>query len=144
MLPKISIVIPTLNQGSFIEQTLASVFGQNWTALEVIVVDGGSTDQTRDVVERYPVTHFISEPDRGQSEAINKGMRLARGDILAWLNSDDYYLPLTLQRVAAVLGDDSGPRLLYGGSLYLYTEEDRARVFHAPPTIASASWSIVT
>jgi hypothetical protein len=60
-------------------------------------------------------------------------MRLARGDILTWLNSDDYYLPLTLQRIATVLGDDRAPRLLYGGSLYLYTAEDRARVFHAPP-----------
>jgi glycosyltransferase involved in cell wall biosynthesis len=131
--PRISVVIPTLNQGPFIEETLASVFGQNWPQLEVIVVDGGSKDQTREIVERYPVTHFISEPDRGQADAINKGMRLARGDILTWLNSDDYYLPLTLQRVAAALGSDPTARLVYGGCLYLYTQDDRARVVHAPP-----------
>jgi glycosyltransferase involved in cell wall biosynthesis len=130
--PQISIVVPTLNQGPFIEQTLASIAGQNWARLELIVIDGGSTDGTKEIVERYPVTHFVSEPDKGQADAINKGMRLARGDILTWLNSDDYYLPLALAQIAKVLGDDPKPRLVYGGSLYLYTQEDRARVVHAP------------
>ena len=132
MQPLISVVIPTLNQAAFIEQTLASIFGQNWPRLEVIVVDGGSTDGTREIVERFPVTHFISEKDRGQADAINKGMRLAKGGILAWLNSDDYYLPLTLQRIAAMLGDDPAPRLVYGGSIYVAPHENHARLFPAP------------
>lgn len=80
--PLISIVVPTLNQARFIEQTLASIAGLGWPRLELLVINGGSTDGTREIVERYAhvVTHFISEPDRGQGDAINKGMRLARGD----------------------------------------------------------------
>jgi len=113
--PLISIVVPTLNQARFIEQTLASITGQNWPRTELIVIDGGSTDGTREIVQRFPVAHFVSEPDRGQADAINKGMRLAKGDILAWLNSDDYYLPLAFSRVVAALGDLSKPRLVYGG-----------------------------
>src|SRR5262245_28017891 len=93
--PLVSIVVPTLNQAAYIGQTLASMVGQCWPRMEIIVVDGGSTDGTADVVREFgsAVTHFISEPDRGQGDAINKGFRLATGQILAWLNSDDYYLP---------------------------------------------------
>ena len=81
----ISIVVPTLNQGAFIEQTLASIAGQQWPQLELIVIDGGSQDGTHAIVEKYRhvITHFLSEPDRGQVDAINKGMRLATGSILA-------------------------------------------------------------
>ena len=129
--PLISVVVPTLNQARFIEQTLASIVGQNWPRLELIVIDGGSTDGTREIVERYPVTHFVSEPDRGQCDAINKGMRLARGDILAWLNSDDYYLPLALARAAAALGEVSTPKLVHGGCLMIYQSEDRGVIGHA-------------
>lgn len=131
--PLISIVVPTLNQARFIEQTLASIAGQSWPRTEIFVIDGGSTDGTREIVERYAnvVTHFLSEPDRGQADAINKGFRLARGDILAWLNSDDYYLPLALQRAAAVLGDISQPRLVHGSVLLLFENEDRGRIARA-------------
>jgi glycosyltransferase involved in cell wall biosynthesis len=131
--PLISIVVPTLNQAAFIEQTLASIAGQNWPRTEILVIDGGSTDGTREIVERYAhvVTHFISEPDRGQADAINKGFRLARGDILAWLNSDDYYLPLAFQRAAAALGDISQSRLVHGGVLLLFENENRGRLARA-------------
>jgi hypothetical protein len=131
--PLISIVVPTLNQARFIEQTLASIAGQNWPRTEILVIDGGSTDGTREIVERYAnvVTHFLSEPDRGQADAINKGFRLARGDILAWLNSDDYYLPLALQRAATALGDVSQPRLVHGSVLLLLENEDRGRIARA-------------
>ena len=131
--PLISIVVPTLNQARFIEQTLASVVGQNWPHFELIVIDGGSTDGTHSVVEKYPVTHFLSEPDHGQADAINKGMRLAQGDILAWLNSDDYYLPLTLARVARALGDTSQPRLVYGACLLWFEDDQRTRVMQPGP-----------
>jgi glycosyltransferase involved in cell wall biosynthesis len=126
--PLISIIIPTLNQARFIEQTLASVSGQGWPRLEIIVVDGGSSDGTHAIIERYHhvVTHFISEPDTGQANAINKGMRLAKGDILAWLNSDDYYLPLTLARAAAGLENLTRPHLVYGGCLMLFERAQRA------------------
>ena len=99
------------------------------------MIDGGSTDGTRAIVERYAahVTHFISEPDRGQADAINKGMRLATGDILAWLNSDDYYLPLALARAASALGDVAQPRLVYGDCLMLLENKGRGRVARAEP-----------
>jgi glycosyltransferase involved in cell wall biosynthesis len=129
--PLISIVVPSFNQGRFIEQTLASVAGQCWPRLELIVVDGGSTDETREVVERYRhvVTHFISEPDRGQADAINKGFRLAEGDILAWLNSDDFYLPCTLQKIALALGDWRAPALATGGVLCMFEGKAQAQAF---------------
>jgi glycosyltransferase involved in cell wall biosynthesis len=127
--PLISIIVPTLNQAAFIEQTLASIVDQGWPRLELIVIDGGSTDGTRAIVERFgaQVTRFVSEPDGGQAEAINKGMRLATGDILAWLNSDDYYLPQTLARAVAALGDTTQPRLVYGGCRLLFEADGRVK-----------------
>lgn len=135
MTPLISIIVPTLNQGQFIEQTLASIAGQRWPRLEVIVIDGGSTDDTREVIERYRdiVTTFISEPDKGQADAVNKGMRLAKGGILAWLNSDDFYLPCTLQKIAALLGDPAQSRLVCGGVLCMYEGMAAAKAFLPPP-----------
>jgi len=135
MPPLISIIVPTLNQAAFIEQTLASIVGQGWPRLELIVIDGGSTDGTRVIVERFgaQVTLFVSEKDQGQADAINKGMRLANGDILAWLNSDDYYLPQTLARAAAALGDVTKPRLVYGGCRLLYEADGSTQDMHAEP-----------
>jgi glycosyltransferase involved in cell wall biosynthesis len=133
MTPLVSIVVPTYHQAQYIEQTLASIVGQNWPRLELIVIDGGSTDGTREIVERYPVQHFVSERDSGQGEAINKGFRLATGDVLAWLNSDDYYLPLTLARAIEALGDASKPQLIYGNTLLWYEQEQRAVVDRGRP-----------
>jgi glycosyltransferase involved in cell wall biosynthesis len=132
--PLISVVVPTLNQGHFIEQTLASIIGQGWPRLELIVIDGGSTDGTAEVIDRYrhAITHYVSEADRGQADAINKGMRLATGGILAWLNSDDMYLPCTLQRVARALGPPGEPRLVSGGCLAVWEGESKADAWLAP------------
>jgi GT2 family glycosyltransferase len=114
--PKISIVTVTLNQGDYLEETIRSVLLQGYPNLEYIVLDGGSTDQTPAILERYrhDLTYCISEPDEGQSNALNKGFRLATGDILAWLNSDDRYLPGTLFRVALAF-DTYGSDLVSGG-----------------------------
>jgi len=96
--PLVTIVTPSFNQGRFIRATVESVLAQQYPALEYIIIDGGSTDETAAVIRDYASRlrasrlRFVSEPDRGQSEAINKGFRLARGDILAWLNSDDILL----------------------------------------------------
>ena len=127
--PKISVVVPTYNQGQFIEQTLASIIGQQWPNLEILVIDGGSTDQTAQVVEKYrgSIAHFVSEKDSGQAEAINKGFRMATGDILCWLNSDDMYLPCTLERIAALLPSTSEPALVYGGCLMFFEQNKRAK-----------------
>jgi glycosyltransferase involved in cell wall biosynthesis len=92
-LPLVSIVTPSLNQGRFIEETIRSVLDQDYPRIEHIVVDGGSTDETLDVLRRYPQVTWRSEPDDGQADAVNKGFRMAKGEIFGWLNADDLYLP---------------------------------------------------
>jgi glycosyltransferase involved in cell wall biosynthesis len=133
--PLLSIIVPTLNQSRFIGQTLASIVGQCWPRTEIIVIDGGSTDGTREVVQRFgnAVTHFVSEHDRGQADAINKGFRLAKGDLLAWLNSDDYYLPAVIEKVAPLLGDGREPRLAYGGTVALNEAKGETKLWQASP-----------
>ncbi|WP_418513616.1 glycosyltransferase family 2 protein [Corallibacter sp.] len=100
--PKISIVTPSYNQGNFIEETITSVLAQQYPNLEYIVIDGGSTDNTLAILKKYDkqITYWVSEPDQGQSDAINKGFAKATGTILGWLNSDDYLLPNALFHIA--------------------------------------------
>jgi glycosyltransferase involved in cell wall biosynthesis len=100
--PKISIVTPTFNQGKYIEETIRSVLLQNYPNLEYIIIDGGSTDETIDIIKKYEpwLSYWVSEPDKGQSHAINKGLEKCTGDIFNWLNSDDWYFPYTLHEVA--------------------------------------------
>lgn len=93
--PLVSIITPSLNQGKFIEDTLESVRNQDYPNIEHIVVDGGSTDTTLDILKKHENTYslkWISEPDRGQSDAVNKGFKMARGSVIGWLNSDDAYI----------------------------------------------------
>lgn len=100
--PRISIITPSYNQAAYIEETLLSVFNQNYPNLQYIVIDGASTDGSVEILERYRdrLDHLVIEKDKGQTEAINKGLRLADGEILAWLNSDDIYGPGALHEVA--------------------------------------------
>lgn len=99
-LPKISIVTPSFNQAQFIRATIDSVLSQDYPNLEYFVIDGGSTDATVEILKSYgKKIKWVSEKDAGQTDAINKGLRMAKGDILAYLNSDDIYLPGTLMRV---------------------------------------------
>ena len=96
--PRISVVIPSFNQGQYIEETILSVIGQRYPNLEIIVIDGGSTDNTVEIIENYSSELFYwhSKKDQGQADAINQGINLSSGEILCWLNSDDMYLPGTL------------------------------------------------
>lgn len=99
-LPKITVITPSFNQGEFIEQTINSVLSQNYPDLEYIIMDGGSTDNTLEVLRKYDGRLlWTSEKDRGQSHAINKGLRIATGEIIAFLNSDDLYEPGSLMKV---------------------------------------------
>ena len=100
--PRISIVTPSYNQGRFIEETIRSVLLQGYPDLEYLVMDGGSTDSSVDIIRKYSpwLTDWVSEPDRGQAHAINKGFSRATGDLLAWINSDDVYLPDALRSFA--------------------------------------------
>lgn len=98
---KISIITPSFNQGQFLEQTIDSVLSQNHPNLEYIIIDGGSTDNSVEIIKKHEKhLHFwTSEKDNGQSDAINKGLKIATGDIINWLNSDDYYAPGSLKKV---------------------------------------------
>jgi glycosyltransferase involved in cell wall biosynthesis len=97
-LPKISIITPSFNQGQFIEETIRSVLLQGYPNLEYIIIDGGSTDNTLEIIEKYCdfIHYWISEKDKGQSDAINKGLKQATGTVFNWLNSDDFYVPNAL------------------------------------------------
>ncbi len=102
--PKISIVTPSFNQGAFIEQTILSVLNQNYPNLEYIIMDGGSTDNTIEIIKKYDskISFWSSEKDHGQTDAINKGFQKTTGDIFNWLNSDDYLEPLILFKIAEI------------------------------------------
>lgn len=100
-LPRITIITPSFNQGHFIGETIESVLQQGYPNLEYWVIDGGSSDNTVDILKSYgDRINWVSEKDRGQTHAINKGLKKATGEIVAYLNSDDVYLPNTLQTVA--------------------------------------------
>jgi len=98
---KFSIIVPSYNQGDFISQTIDSILNQSYKNVEVLVIDGGSTDSTVEILKKYEEKIFwLSEKDKGQTHAINKGVALAKGDIITFLNSDDYYMEGALEKVA--------------------------------------------
>jgi glycosyltransferase involved in cell wall biosynthesis len=113
---RLSFVIPTRNQAPFIAQTIDSCFAQGISDSEVVVVDGLSTDNTCDVLRRYgDRIRWISERDRGQSDAVNKGVRMANGDLIAWINSDDYYVDdRAVATLVRAFDDDPGCDIAYG------------------------------
>jgi glycosyltransferase involved in cell wall biosynthesis len=118
--PLVSIVTPSFNQGAFIAETVESVLSQDYSAVEYLVMDGGSTDGTLDVLRRFgDRVKWVSEPDRGQTDAINKGWRQATGDIIAWLNADDLYLPGALAQVAGFFQAHAGIDAVYGDCDYV-------------------------
>lgn len=120
--PKITIITPSYNQGQYIEQTILSVIEQNYPNLEYIIIDGGSTDNTIEIIKKYQkhIAYWVSEKDRGQSHAINKGISVATGDIFNWINSDDYLEKDSLQKIAEIFVQNPQMNLLCGHSNIFY------------------------
>ncbi len=115
----VSVITPSYNQAAFLEDTLRSVLAQDYPHIEYIVVDGGSSDGSRAIISRYAdrLAWWVSEPDGGQAQAINKGMRQARGEVVAWLNSDDVYLPGAVSRAAAAFQAQPHAGFVFGDAL---------------------------
>lgn len=115
-LPRISVITPSYNQAQFLERTITSVLAQEYPKLEYILMDGGSTDGSREIIQRYAdrIDYWQSEPDGGQTAAINAGWRRARGDVLCWLNSDDEYLPGTLNFAGEYMAEHPELWVVYG------------------------------
>jgi len=112
------LITPSFNQGAYIEETIRSVLLQDYPNLEYIIIDGGSSDETVDIIKKYApwITFWVSEPDRGQSDAINKGLARATGEWVNWLNSDDFLLPGALSALVAA-GEPNSRRILAGTTL---------------------------
>jgi len=122
MQPRISIVTPSFNQAAFLEDTIRSVLSQNYPNLEYIIMDGGSTDGSVDIIRRYErdLAYWGSEKDGGAADAIAKGFSKATGDIFAYLNSDDIYLPGSLEAIAQTMAD-SAADVAYGNTYWIDT-----------------------
>lgn len=137
-LPKISVITPSYNQANFIEQTIKSVLDQNYPNLEYIIMDGGSTDGTLEILKKYD-TKIIwkSEKDEGQADAINKGLRLATGEIVAYINSDDTYEAETLKRIGEFFKEN--PRTMWVCGKCRITKEN-GREFYRPITWFKNFW----
>jgi len=127
--PKISIVTPSYNQAEFLERTIFSVLNQNYPNLEYIIIDGGSTDGSVEIIKKYEkyLTYWVSEKDEGQSAAISKGFKKSTGKILAWLNSDDTYLPETFCEIAKNFSRNSGVDLIFGNIYFIDGSDKRIR-----------------
>lgn len=130
---RISVIIPTFNSEKFLAQTLATVYKQNYKPYELIIVDGGSTDGTQRIVEAYGsfVTTFISEPDKGQLDAVQKGMNIAKGDILYWLNADDAVMPGAFECAATAFAADPSVDIVFGDNYWFHEETRRIGVAHS-------------
>jgi glycosyltransferase involved in cell wall biosynthesis len=148
--PKITVITPSFNQGQFIEETIRSVLFQGYPNLEYIIIDGGSTDRSVEIIRKYEkqLTYWISEPDRGQSHAINKGFSRSSGDLIGWINSDDLLLPGTLFTLASAYLNNP-VAILMGDVINFFENSKKTKMTRANhvsfegmilPAISGVSW----
>ncbi|HCR71136.1 MAG TPA: glycosyltransferase, partial [Anaerolineae bacterium] len=135
-LPLVSIVTPSFNQAEFLEKTIQSVLMQDYPYIEYIVIDGGSTDGSVDVIKKYQdkIRYWVSEPDKGQTEAINKGFAKATGDILAWINSDDTYNPKAVGEAVLYLIENPDVAMVYADCNFIDEQDNVIGKFNAKQT----------
>ncbi len=127
-------VTPSYNQQRFLRETIESIVHQGYPNLEYFIVDGGSTDQSREIIRKYAdqIDWWVSEPDSGQSEAINKGFQRATGELLAWVNSDDILLPGCLHQIAKCYRERGKPDLIHANCIYVDQEGKIIRAVRVP------------
>ncbi len=135
-LPLVSIITPSFNQAQYLEKTIQSVLGQDYPNIEYIIVDGGSKDGSVDVIKKYEgrITWWVSEQDKGQTDAINKGFNRARGEILAWLNSDDTYNPGAITEAVKYLLENSEVGMVYADCNFINEDDKFIGKFKAAQT----------
>jgi len=141
MNPLVSIIVPSFQQARFLRIAIDSILSQEYKPMEVLVLDGGSTDGSREILESYgDRIWFRSGPDRGQCDAINEGFRKSRGEIVAWLNSDDFYYPGAVAHAVEILGNNPDAALVYGeGNL---VAEDGSVMWRFPETVPFDLWRL--
>ena len=134
---KISVIVPSFNQGEYLERTLCSILDQEYPNLELIVMDGGSTDSSVEILERYndKISYWVSEPDKGQTDALVKGFDKSTGAIQCWLNSDDMHEPITLRSVADYFAKHLDVDAVFGSTLWIDSEDRSLRVHHEIPFV---------
>ena len=131
--PKLSIVMPSFNHSRYIEKSILSVLNQGYPNLQFIIIDGGSTDGTIKIIKKYSkyIYYWVSEKDRGQSDALNKGFKKANGEIYGWLNSDDLYLPQTFLHVIKTFLNNKNKLVVYGDWLTIDENDNLIDLNHA-------------
>lgn len=132
--PRITVVTPSYNQGKFLEETILSVINQNYPNLEYFIIDGGSTDNSLEIIKKYEnnIAYWVSEPDKGQSDALNKGFNIATGDFVTWVNSDDILLPGTLSTVGKIVKEKPKLKWITGNIIFIDREDRIIRCSRLP------------
>ncbi|MEI2651694.1 MAG: glycosyltransferase family 2 protein [Microthrixaceae bacterium] len=135
-LPLVSIITPSFNQARYLEATINSVLGQDYPRIEYIIVDGGSTDESADIIKKHEgrIAWWVSEQDKGQTDAINKGFNRATGDILAWINSDDTYNPGAVSAAVKYLLENPEVAMVYADCNFIDENDKVIGKFNAAQT----------